>query len=103
MLDAFGPLCLSTIVGEKHMLEDLGKKKASELLLKACYLPFVAVGGMTVVFYDISRLEKHPLEVFLVVVTVLHSALLAFWFLVFRRTMTGMLAEMSFSSAAANA
>jgi len=85
------------------MFEELAKRKASELLLKICYLPFVAVGGMTVVIYDVSRMEKHPVVVFLVAATLFHAALFMFWVLVFKRILAGMLVQVSFSRVAANA
>jgi hypothetical protein len=85
------------------MSESFAKKKASEILLKVCYFPFVAVGGIAVSFYDVAQMEKHPVMVFALVVGLLHVALLAFWVLVFRRLLANALEQLSFSKATASA
>ena len=87
----------------ERRLERVAKHKVNELLLQACYLPFVAVGGITVTLYDVAQLEKNPALVFISLAVVLHGLLFAFWALVYRRLLLSMLSQTSFSRAMANA
>jgi hypothetical protein len=85
----------------KTPLEKIANHKASELLLQACYLPFVAVPALTVGAYDVTRSAHNPVLEFSIALFVLHAGLLAFWFLIFKRALAT-LAQLSFSKAAAN-
>jgi hypothetical protein len=72
-------------LGKPQMSEEFSKSTTRELLLKACLLPFVLVGGITVSFYDVAMLDKHGLAIFLSVAITLHLALLLYWIYFVRR------------------
>jgi hypothetical protein len=85
------------------MIEDFAKGQASKMLLNICYFPFVAVGGITVSFYDIAQMDRDPITIYSLVVGFLHVALWVFWWLIFKRLLVGALQQMSFSKTAAKA
>lgn len=84
------------------LVRKIVNRNASRMLLKAFYLPFVAVAGLTVVCYDISRSGAHPNREFIVCAVVLNLPLLVFWWFIFRSALAA-LEQLSFSKAAANA
>lgn len=69
----------------QNLVERIARPKIQKVLLKLCLLPFVAVGGVTVSFYEIATWEKRGLAIFLGVVFGLHICLLVYWKLVVRK------------------
>ncbi len=72
------------------MLEDFAKQKAGEFFIKVCLVPFVFVGSVTIVFYDMAMLGEHGLMVYLAVIVPLNVALVFYWRLFVRRVVASM-------------